>query len=219
MTRPSSGPSQWSSRARAIAADALPAPMTIVRPLGRVGRCGGRHKAGWAAATAASNRLHSWRRRSVKDVAEGSCWAPRKNGENPASICFNQRSKRRPVHAGMKRQLKTSGNCGNRAAQPALAPAPQPTAGGLQAPDKSGKACPRSCSSACSTSSWIPPTTASAIGRSRRWRVRPALITSSMKSAMMSCTRRRAARPVAPRPRISTNSVRSSTGFWERPPR
>ena len=54
-TRPSSGPRQCFSTAAAIAAAALPAPTTIVRPLGGSGRCSGTISAGSAAATAASN--------------------------------------------------------------------------------------------------------------------------------------------------------------------
>src|SRR6516165_89270 len=53
--RPVRGPGQFSSRALAINADALPAPMTIVRPLGGRGRCAGMRCDGDAAATAASN--------------------------------------------------------------------------------------------------------------------------------------------------------------------
>ena len=53
-TSPESGPSQLSSTARAMAADALPAPTTTVRPLGGGGRAAGMRRAGWAAATAAS---------------------------------------------------------------------------------------------------------------------------------------------------------------------
>ena len=54
-TSPSSGPRQCFSTAAAIAAAALPAPTTIVRPLGGSGRCLGTISAGSAAATAASN--------------------------------------------------------------------------------------------------------------------------------------------------------------------
>jgi hypothetical protein len=39
----------------AIAPDALPAPMTTVRPLGRFGRCAGTQSEGSAASTAAWN--------------------------------------------------------------------------------------------------------------------------------------------------------------------
>jgi hypothetical protein len=38
-----------------MAAEALPAPTTTVRPDGRRGRCGGTQTAGFAAAIAASN--------------------------------------------------------------------------------------------------------------------------------------------------------------------
>ena len=48
-----------SSTACAIAAEALPAPMTISRPRGAAGRCGGMHSAGCAAAIAASNICRS----------------------------------------------------------------------------------------------------------------------------------------------------------------
>lgn len=61
-TSPDKGPCQWSSTARAIAADALPAPTTTSRPLGGLGRCRGTHRAGWAAAMAASSMSRSnWR--------------------------------------------------------------------------------------------------------------------------------------------------------------
>src|SRR5918994_6454205 len=55
MTSPSMGPCQWSSTAFAMAAEALPAPRTIVRPLGGGGRCFGTTLSGSAASTAASN--------------------------------------------------------------------------------------------------------------------------------------------------------------------
>ena len=58
-TSPSSGPGQWSSTAFAIAADALPAPMTMVRPFGGFGRWAGTTLSGSAAATAASNMARS----------------------------------------------------------------------------------------------------------------------------------------------------------------
>jgi hypothetical protein len=48
-----------SSTAFAIAADALPAPMTIMRPAGGAGRCGGMHSDGCAAAIAALNMRNS----------------------------------------------------------------------------------------------------------------------------------------------------------------
>jgi hypothetical protein len=38
-----------------MAAEALPAPITMVRPLGGGGKCGGKQSDGCAAATAASN--------------------------------------------------------------------------------------------------------------------------------------------------------------------
>ena len=61
-TTPDSGAGQWASSTCAICADALPAPITTVRPRGGAGRCGGRHTAGWAEAMAASNMLRSqWR--------------------------------------------------------------------------------------------------------------------------------------------------------------
>src|SRR5579885_2714139 len=53
--RPASDPGQCSSTARAIAAEALPAPTTRVRPVGGGGRCGGTQRAGAAEAIAASN--------------------------------------------------------------------------------------------------------------------------------------------------------------------
>ena len=62
-TRPSSGPpllaGQAFSKARAIAAEALPAPTTTVRPATGGGRCGVIARAGSAAASAASNRARS----------------------------------------------------------------------------------------------------------------------------------------------------------------
>ena len=54
-TTPDTGPGQWSSNAFAIAADALPAPTTIMRPLGAGGRCGGRQCSDCATLMAASN--------------------------------------------------------------------------------------------------------------------------------------------------------------------
>jgi hypothetical protein len=60
-TRPSSGlsPGQAISKARAIAAEALPAPTTIVLPATGGGRYGGIARAGSAAASAASNSARS----------------------------------------------------------------------------------------------------------------------------------------------------------------
>jgi hypothetical protein len=63
---PSSGPAQHCSTAFAMAADALPAPMTMTRPAGRCGKCGGTHCAGCAASTAASNIA----RRSARAASE-----------------------------------------------------------------------------------------------------------------------------------------------------
>jgi hypothetical protein len=57
-TRPPSGPRQASSTARAIAAEALPAPITTSLPApsdSGDGSCGAMQSAGWALATAASN--------------------------------------------------------------------------------------------------------------------------------------------------------------------
>src|SRR5581483_4037838 len=58
-TSPSSGPGQASSKARAIAAEALPAPTTTVRPATGAGRCATTARRGSAAASAASNRAFS----------------------------------------------------------------------------------------------------------------------------------------------------------------
>ena len=55
-TSPSSGPGQFASKARAIAADALPAPTTTVRPATGAGMCAATARAGSAAASAASNK-------------------------------------------------------------------------------------------------------------------------------------------------------------------
>ena len=68
-TRPERSPSQLSSTARAMAADALPAPTTTVRPAGGAGRWGGTVRAGSAAAKAASKRLRraSWGLSTVTD--------------------------------------------------------------------------------------------------------------------------------------------------------
>ncbi len=49
-TVPPSSPSQCDSTARAIAAAALPAPMTTVRPAGGDGNAGGTQRAGLAAS-------------------------------------------------------------------------------------------------------------------------------------------------------------------------
>ncbi len=70
-TSPSSGPRQCFSTAAAIAAAALPAPTTIVRPFGGLGKCSGTISAGSAAATAASNSERNRARRS------GAVMAPR----------------------------------------------------------------------------------------------------------------------------------------------
>ncbi len=50
------GPDQFASNARAIAADALPAPTTTVRPATGAGMCAATARAGSAAASAASNK-------------------------------------------------------------------------------------------------------------------------------------------------------------------
>src|SRR5258707_12377302 len=61
---------QCCSTARAIAADALPAPTTMVRPLGGGGRCGGTQCAGKAAVMAAcSMSRRSWR--GLADIGAG----------------------------------------------------------------------------------------------------------------------------------------------------
>jgi len=54
--RPERSPGQCASTAWAMAAEALPAPITTVRPRGGVGRNGGTQRSGNAAATAASKR-------------------------------------------------------------------------------------------------------------------------------------------------------------------
>src|SRR5260370_18776161 len=58
-TMPSSGPGQAASKARAIAAEALPAPTTTVRPRTGGGIWGAIARAGSAAASAASNSARS----------------------------------------------------------------------------------------------------------------------------------------------------------------
>src|SRR5947199_10167086 len=59
MTRPLSGPDQTASNARAIAAEALPAPTTTVRPRTGAGlRCSNTRE-GSAAASAASNNARN----------------------------------------------------------------------------------------------------------------------------------------------------------------
>src|SRR3954447_11084377 len=55
MTSPSIGPDQCSSTALAMAAEAFPAPTTMVRPFGGTGRCRGTIFSGSAAPIAASN--------------------------------------------------------------------------------------------------------------------------------------------------------------------
>src|SRR5260221_4221926 len=57
---------QCCSTARAIAADPLPAPTTIVRPLGGCGRCGGTQCSGSAALMAA----WSMSRRSARGLGD-----------------------------------------------------------------------------------------------------------------------------------------------------
>ncbi|SCM76550.1 hypothetical protein KL86PLE_40356 [uncultured Pleomorphomonas sp.] len=54
-TRPDRSSAHAASKASAMAADPLPAPTTTSRPSGGGGRCAGISRAGWAAATAASN--------------------------------------------------------------------------------------------------------------------------------------------------------------------
>src|SRR5437879_3730610 len=72
---PESEPGQLSSTAFAIAADALPAPITSVRPFGGAGRCGGRQRAGCAARIAASNIARSRSRGGViGEVASARGW-------------------------------------------------------------------------------------------------------------------------------------------------
>ena len=60
----------WTPRVhqRAMLAAALPAPTTTVRPTGGVGRRGGTHLSGAAAATAASNRA----RKTVSGIGSSS---------------------------------------------------------------------------------------------------------------------------------------------------
>ena len=72
-TSPVRSPFQFSSNARAIAADALPAPTTIVRPLGGSGRWRGTIFAGSASPIAASKR----RRRKVRAKASSMSVSPR----------------------------------------------------------------------------------------------------------------------------------------------
>src|SRR5690348_8123762 len=72
MTRPERGPSQWSSSARAMAADALPAPMTKVRPGGSGGRWPGRQWRGCADSIAASNSGRS----NSGDAVAGTSFGP-----------------------------------------------------------------------------------------------------------------------------------------------
>jgi hypothetical protein len=71
-------------------------------------------------------------------------------------------------------------------------------------------------------SSLMPPTTAIAIsavsGVLRCWPPAP-LTTPSMNSAISWLTRRRAASPSVPSPRISMNRVRINTGFCAMQPR
>src|SRR3954466_9873713 len=69
MTRPSSGPGQCCSAALAIAAEALPAPTTMVRPLGGSGRCWGTMFSGRATSIAALNMALS---RSCGDLVTAS---------------------------------------------------------------------------------------------------------------------------------------------------
>src|SRR5713101_489364 len=68
MTRPSSGPDQPASNALAIAAEALPAPTTTVRPRTGVGIRSPSAREGSAAASAASNNALS-----VSPAALRSC--------------------------------------------------------------------------------------------------------------------------------------------------
>ena len=60
-TSPLSGPGQWSSTALAMAAEALPAPTTTVRPFGGGGRWAGTRSAGEAAPIAWLNARYSGR--------------------------------------------------------------------------------------------------------------------------------------------------------------
>ena len=61
-------PSNGASTARAMAAAALPAPTTTVRPLGAAGRNGGTQRAGSQAASAASNMRRSKARGAVSEL-------------------------------------------------------------------------------------------------------------------------------------------------------
>src|SRR5215471_12416457 len=91
-----------------MVAAALPAPTTIVRPVGGWGRNGGRHLSGIARATAASNMRRRREIGSVVIACESST-----NTETPRRIYHegHEGSRGKPIG---KRSLRVGSALGNR---------------------------------------------------------------------------------------------------------